>query len=123
MVSPVMRRLRAAVPAPPSAPPAGFDVTVYAVIGEPPSDVGAVMVSVTSATPGPRIAVTDTGASGTVAGVTGLDAADGKLVPAEFVAVTVKVYAVPFASPVMTWLRDVLPALPSTPPAGLDVTV
>jgi len=48
--------------------------------------------------------------------------ADGGPVPTALVAVTVKVYAVPLASRLMTWLRPVLPALLSTPPAGSEVT-
>jgi len=40
------------------------------------------------------------GASGTVRGVTLFEGADAAPVPATFVAATVKVYAVPFASPV-----------------------
>ena len=36
---------------------------------------------------------------------------------------TVNVYAVPFDSPVITWLVAVLPAFASTPPGGVDTTV
>jgi hypothetical protein len=39
------------------------------------------------------------------------------------VATTVNVYNVLLVSPVITWVVAVVPALPSTPPAGLDVTV
>ena len=46
------------------------------------------------------VAVTLVGAPGTVAGVTEFDAVDVALVPTPFVALTVNVYAVPFASPV-----------------------
>ena len=45
-------------------PPAGFDVTVYAVMGEPPSDVGAVNVTVAVVLP-VAVGVTMTGARGT----------------------------------------------------------
>ena len=38
-------------------------------------------------------------------------------------ALTVKVYDVPFVNPVIECERDVLPALVSVPPAGMDVTV
>ena len=40
------------------------------------------------------------GAPGTRAGVTGVDGSEDRLVPMEFVAVTVKVYAVPLVRPV-----------------------
>ena len=71
----------------------------------------------------PGVAVTPVGGPGIVAGVTLFDAAEGALEPAPFVATTVKVYAVPFVSPVTTCVVKVLPALLSTPPAGLEVTV
>ena len=50
----------------------------------------------------PLLATADTlvGAFGTVAGVTELVVADAVLVPAELLAVTVKVYTVPLLSPV-----------------------
>jgi hypothetical protein len=54
------------------------------------------------APPAPAVAATSVGGPGTVAGVTGLDGDDAAPVPTTFVAVTVKVYAVPFASPVTT---------------------
>jgi hypothetical protein len=69
------------------------------VIAEPPFE-GAVQLTV--ACPFPGVADTFDGAAGTVAagvGVTEFDAADGDPVPTAFVAVTVNVYAVPFASP------------------------
>jgi hypothetical protein len=44
--------------------------------------------------------VTPVGADGTVYGVAGADSAEDDEVPAEFVAETVKVYAVPFVRPV-----------------------
>jgi hypothetical protein len=75
------------------------------VIGEPPSDAGAVHVTVTWALP----AVPDTpvGAPGAPggggSGVTALDAADWAPVPTAFFAATLNVYEVPLASPVMTW--------------------
>jgi hypothetical protein len=55
-----------------------------------------------------------------VPAVTGLDGADGAPVPAEFVAVTVKVYWIPFWSPSTTTLLVL--ADPVHPP-GLDVAV
>lgn len=70
-------------------PPAGTEVTAYPVTADPPSDAGAVHVTV--AEPSPAIADTDVGAPGTVLGVTAEDAVDGALVPTAFVAVTVNV--------------------------------
>jgi hypothetical protein len=60
------------------------------------------------------------GASGAVAGVTELDALDAVLVPNALVAVTVKVYAVPFVRPVMV-IGDEPPV--AVMPPVLDVTV
>ena len=77
--------------------PEGDEVAVYDVIVAPPLLAGAVNVTVACALP--AVAVPMAGAPGTVAGVTLLDAADAELVPMAFVAVTVKVYDVPFASP------------------------
>ena len=62
-------------------------------------------------------------APGTVSGVTLFDDTEGVLGPTALVATTVNVYEVPFASPVTTCDVEVLPALLSSPPAGLDVTV
>jgi hypothetical protein len=67
----------------------GDEVTVYETIAEPPFDAG--VANETLACMLPAVAVTLAGASGTVIGVTLFDAADGALVPAAFVAVTVKV--------------------------------
>ena len=53
-------------------------------------------------------------------GVTEFDAADAAPVPALFVAVTVKVYAVPLVNPVTVMGLDV--PVPVNPP-GLEVTV
>jgi hypothetical protein len=47
------------------------------------------------------VAVTPVGAPGTPAGVIEFDAVDVTLVPIAFVAVTVKVYAVPFVKPLI----------------------
>jgi hypothetical protein len=69
------------------------------VIAEPPFEAGAVNVIVAS--PLPRTAVTLVGAPGVVAGVTALLADEAEPVPTAFVAVTVKVYAVPFVKPVI----------------------
>ena len=70
--------------------------------------------------PMPPVAVPMVGAPGTVAGVTLLDAPDAAPVPTAFVAVTVKVYAVPLVSPV-TVTGDVADD-PVSPP-GLEVAV
>jgi hypothetical protein len=70
--------------------PPGFDVAVYRVIAKAPLDAGAVKATV--AVVGP-VAVTAPipGAGGTPCGVTDVEALDETEVPAEFVAVTVKV--------------------------------
>ncbi len=102
---------------PPEAICPPLDVTVYDVIDEPPLLTGAVKVTV--ACPLPAVAVPIVGASGTVEGVTELDTADAVLVPTAFVAVTVKVYVVPFVRPVMVIGDD--PPEAVCPP--LDVTV
>jgi hypothetical protein len=78
--------------------PPTFDATVYVEIVEPPLLDGA--VNETVACPLPVTAVTPVGAPGIVAGVTEFDALDAVLVPCAFVAVTVKVYAVPLTRPV-----------------------
>ena len=67
----------------------GLEVAVYDVIAEPPSEAGA--VKGTDAWPFPAVAVPMVGASGTVAGVTELEAALAALVPTLLVAVTVNV--------------------------------
>jgi hypothetical protein len=67
----------------------GEEVTVYAVIAEPPFDDGAVQLTV--ACPLPAVAVTPVGAPGMVAGLTAFEAADAGPMPAAFVAVTVNV--------------------------------
>ena len=79
-------------------PPAGLEVTVYPVMAEPPvggavQDRLAVVVDVVAE------AVTARGAPGTLA-FSELEADDATLVPAELVAVTVNVYAVPVVRPV-----------------------
>jgi hypothetical protein len=61
-------------------------------------DEGAVKLTEAKLLPG--TAVTLVGAPGTVAGVTALEASDAEELPTAFVAITVKVYAVPFVKPV-----------------------
>ena len=64
------------------------------------------------------------GACGAVAGVTLLEAALGALAPAELLATTLNVYAVPAVSPLVTvQVVAVAPATVQVPPVGLDVTV
>ena len=72
------------------------------MIGLPPSDPGAVQLTV--ADPSPAVAPTPLGAPGTVAGATGvtaLEAADSGPAPTLLIAATVKVYAVPLVNPLM----------------------
>jgi len=88
------------------------------VIGEPPFEAGGA-----NATPAwvlPASAPAIVGAPGTVAGVTLFEGADASPVPTEFVAVTVKVYAVPLESP-PTMMGDAAPL--TLMPPGEDVTV
>jgi hypothetical protein len=73
------------------------------VITEPPLKAGAVQETVTCALPATPL--TEVGASGAVASVTEAEASEAALVPALFVAVTVKVYDVPFVRPVTVQLK------------------
>ena len=57
--------------------PPGSDVTVYSVIGLPPSEAGAVHETTVETSLG--IADTSVGASGTIAGVTGVDGSEDRL--------------------------------------------
>ena len=68
----------------------------------------------------PAVALTEIGALGTVAGVTELLVPETVLVPIAFVAVTVKVYEVPFVSPV-TVIGDAPPV--AVNPPMFEVTV
>jgi hypothetical protein len=63
----------------------------------------------------------DLGAVGAPIGVTGADAADATLVPLEFLAFTVKVYAVPLVRPVTVALSAPLVVAVFNP--GDEVTV
>ena len=69
-------------------------------MGEPPVFVGA--VKEIDALASPAEATTFVGAPGTVAGITELDGDDCDEVPIPFVAFTLKVYASPFDSPVIS---------------------
>ena len=66
------------------------DLTVYSVMGSPPSEDGGEKEILASPDP-PRAVDTPNGAEGTVAGVTESDGSDGSVVPTELVAVTVNV--------------------------------
>ena len=77
-------------------------------------------VNVTVACWTPATALTETGALGTVAGVTELLAPEAVLVPTEFVAVTVKLYVVPLVNPVIV-IGDAPPLAVNAP--MFDVTV
>ena len=98
--------------------PPGFEVTVYDVIAEPLSEVGA--VKATEAFPFPGVTVVIVGTPGVVNGVAEPDAAEATPSPARLVALTVKVYAVPRVKPV-TVSGDVAPVADSPP--GFEVTV
>jgi len=63
------------------------------------------------------------GAPGTVNGVTLLEAAEVGLTPTPLVAVTVKVYAVPFARPGTTIGAAAGPATLAEMPPGVEVAV
>ena len=65
------------------------EVTVYEVIALPPSELGALQLTVACESPG--VALTEVGAPGTVAGVTAEDAELAGPSPTELVATTVKV--------------------------------
>jgi hypothetical protein len=80
---------------------------------------GAAHVTVACRSPG--AAVTLVGAPGGPVGLTVLDGADAEPVPIAFVAVTVKVYAVPLVSPVTVAVRA--PVVLDVNPPGEDVTV
>lgn len=97
------------------------EVAVYLVIGEPPLDAGAVNATVADVDPAAATAPM-VGAPGTVAGVTGAEAADAAEVPPAFVAVAVNVYAVPLVRPVTSQDPD-SPVTVHVPAAGDAVTV
>ena len=68
----------------------------------------------------PSTPVTEVGAEGAAAGVTGVEGLDAEEVPATFVAVTVKAYAVPFVRPVTAQEVD---AVVQVKLPGVEVTV
>ena len=89
------------------------------MIAEPPFPAGALNVTVACAFP--AIAMPMTGAPGTVAGVTALEAEDAGPLPTALVAITVKVYDVPLVRPVTVMGEDALGE--EVPPGGLEMTV
>jgi len=99
-------------------PAAGDEVTVYTVTGEPPVFTGAVHVTVALAAPG--VPATAVGGSGMVRGVIAALGTLGNELPASFVAITVKVYAVPLVRVVQF---AVVPTTSHVPPTGVVLTV
>jgi hypothetical protein len=77
------------LPAPDAESPPGLEVTVYEIIGFPPSEAGGMKLTVAWAFP--AIAVTPVGAPGTPTGVTLLEGLEAGPLPIELVALTVKV--------------------------------
>ena len=98
MVRPVTVHDVVAPLAPHVAPP-GDAVTVYELIAAPPFETGAVHDTTDDAFAA-DVADTPVGAPGTIDGTTAADATDAALVPDTFVAVTLKLYAMPFVRPV-----------------------
>ena len=84
------------------------------MIADPPSDPGALQETVAWASP--AVAATEVGAPGAVAGVTAAEADEAAEVPAELVAVTVKVWPVPLARPVIVHVVAGAAAVQVAPP-------
>jgi hypothetical protein len=98
--------------------PPGDEVTVKPVSATPPLLRGPVNETVEA----PAVvtaADTDVGASGTVAGMTALDAADAEEVKSPLFAVALNVYGVPFVNPVTTQLVALEEAWQGVPTALL----
>ena len=95
------------------------------MIGEPPSDAGAVQETVACALPPSAVApVGGSGATeGPAAGVTGFEATDGALSPTAFVATTVKVYSMPLVRPATSAFSVAPSAVVTLILSGLEVTV
>ena len=106
------------IPEPEPEPPLGIEVTVYCVIGEPPSLLGAVNLTLAVVDP---VAMTAPipGVPGTPRTLTDADAREAAEVPAEFVAVALNVYAVPLVSPVTSQDPDA-PVTVHVPAAAED---
>ena len=99
----------------------GLDVTVYPVRAAPPFDAGAVHDTIDCVLTF-DVAVIPVGAPGVVAGIAPAEATDATPEPAEFVAVTVNVYEVPFVRPTTVQVVVGAVALQVNDP-GEDVTV
>ena len=101
-------------------------MTVYPVIVEPPSDVGAVHDTTLCAF-APLVAETLLGTPGNVYGVAVLDAVDALPVPPAFSAVTVNVYDSPFVRletvHVVAGVAGAIEVVEHDPPPELAVTV
>jgi len=115
LVSPVMLAVRT-LPTVTGLPTDG--VTVYSVITEPPFEAGAVHDTVADALP--ATAETPVGTPGTVAGVTAAEAAEGRELPAEVVATTVNVRAVPLVRLLKLAVRT-FPTVTAVPVEGVTV--
>jgi hypothetical protein len=118
LVRPVTMQVRAPVVVH-GTPPIPEGVTVYRVMGWPPLLAGAVQATDAVAAPGD--ALTLLGCPGTVAGMTVLDAIEGRLGPEAFVAVTMNVYDRPLVRPVTEQLKRTVVVHVSPP--GAEVTV
>jgi hypothetical protein len=100
----------------------GTQMTLYPVMAEPPSEIGALQLIVAEATPAtpvtPRTAVGGPATGGV--GIIGLDTEEGAEVPAEFMATTVNVRVVPLAKPVSVVVRT-LSTFTAEPVDGVTV--
>jgi len=94
------------------------EVTVYPLMNKPPFEAGAVQVTVAEALP--ATAETPVGAPGTVGGVTGDDAVEGKESPTAFMATTVNVTAVPLNNPMSVAVKT-LPTVTWLPTDGVTL--
>lgn len=81
-------------------PPDGVAIISYSMIADPPVTVAAPIVTDADVAFA-AVADTDTGAPGTVAGVTAADAVDAAEPPLTLFATTLYVWAVPFVRPVI----------------------
>lgn len=102
--------------------PPGVEVAVYEVTAEPPVEAEAPKLTVALRLP-VVVAITDVGAEGAPTVVIELEALDAEPVPAELVALTVNVYAVPAVKPAIEIVP--LPACEIDPviPPGDEVAV
>ena len=89
------------------------------MIARPPFEAGADQL--TRADPSAGVATAPVGAPGTVAGITGAEAAEAGPVPTTFAAVTLNVYDVPLVRPLTVQLRA--PPVVQVFAPGAEVTV